>query len=181
MVVYGAKILYFTRKFEVYLRHKGLPYEFRPLDCRRYLAVRRRLGATQYPTVRLDDGRWTRTSGSGAPPCTPLELPRRPPARPQLPRPRSLHLPLPIELRRRMIAHRKTRLRVSGDGIDRRTRSHAKGSYLRALDQLRVLECVGVMTGPNVEGVAVREAIAQPAGHQIAPGLAGAHVVGRPR
>ncbi len=59
MVVYGARISYFTGKFEAYLRYKQIPYTYRALDTYHYWwVVRRALGATQYPTVRLDDGRW---------------------------------------------------------------------------------------------------------------------------
>ena len=58
MIVYGAKISYFTGKFETYLRYKGIGYEYRPLDSRMYRVVPKHLGATQYPSVELDDGRW---------------------------------------------------------------------------------------------------------------------------
>ena len=59
MVVFGAKISYFTGKFETYLRYKEISYTYRPLDLRHYYwIVPRRLGAAQYPTVRLADGRW---------------------------------------------------------------------------------------------------------------------------
>jgi glutathione S-transferase len=59
VIVYGAKISYFTGKFEAYLRYREIPYEYRPLDARLYRSVvPERLGATQYPTVELDDGRW---------------------------------------------------------------------------------------------------------------------------
>ncbi len=59
MIVYGAKISYFTGKFEAYLRYREIPYEYRPLDSRLYRSVvPKRLGATQYPTVELADGRW---------------------------------------------------------------------------------------------------------------------------
>ncbi len=59
MVVYGSKISYFTGKFEAYLRYKEIPYEYRGLDAFHYRwVVPRRLGATQFPSVRLGDGRW---------------------------------------------------------------------------------------------------------------------------
>lgn len=59
MVVYGAKISYFTGKFESYLRYKEIPYTYRALDSRLYRSViPKELGATQFPTVELDDGRW---------------------------------------------------------------------------------------------------------------------------
>src|SRR3954447_11308776 len=59
LIVYGAKISYFTGKFETYLRYREIPYEYRPLDARLYRSgVPRRLGATQYPSVELSDGRW---------------------------------------------------------------------------------------------------------------------------
>ncbi len=59
MIVFGSKISYFTGKFETYLRYKEIPYTFRALDLRHYVwVVPRRLGATQLPSVRLDDGRW---------------------------------------------------------------------------------------------------------------------------
>ena len=59
MIVYGAKISYFTGKLEAYLRYREIPYEYRPLDARHYRSViPKQLGATQYPSVQLDDGRW---------------------------------------------------------------------------------------------------------------------------
>jgi glutathione S-transferase len=58
MIVYGAKISYFTGKFETYLRYKGIEYEYRPLDSGMYRVVPKHLGTTQYPSVELDDGRW---------------------------------------------------------------------------------------------------------------------------
>ncbi len=59
MIVYGVDISYFTGKFEAYLRYKEIPYEARDLDAYHYLwKVPRRLGATQYPSVELPDGRW---------------------------------------------------------------------------------------------------------------------------
>ena len=59
MIVYGSKISYFTGKLETYLRYKGIPYDFRPLDLRHYgWVIPRKLGGTQLPTVRLPDGRW---------------------------------------------------------------------------------------------------------------------------
>lgn len=59
MEVYGSKISYFTGKFETYLRYKEIPYRYRALNVRHYRwTVPRALGATQYPSVRLDDGRW---------------------------------------------------------------------------------------------------------------------------
>lgn len=59
MLVFGSKISYFTGKFEAYLRYKEIPYTFRALDLRHYAwVVPRRLGATQLPSVQLDDGRW---------------------------------------------------------------------------------------------------------------------------
>lgn len=59
MIVYGSKISYFTGKFETYLRYKEIPYEFRALGLRHYaLVIPRALGATQLPSVRLEDGRW---------------------------------------------------------------------------------------------------------------------------
>jgi glutathione S-transferase len=59
VIVYGAKVSYFTGKLEAYLRYREIPYEYRPLDARHYRkVVPKRLGATQYPTVELGDGRW---------------------------------------------------------------------------------------------------------------------------
>jgi glutathione S-transferase len=59
MVVYGAGISYFTGKFEAYLRYKQIPYDYRGLHSWHYRwTVPRALGATQYPSVRLGDGRW---------------------------------------------------------------------------------------------------------------------------
>jgi len=59
MIVFGAGISYFTGKFETYLRYKQIPYTYRPLTLRYYRwVIPRHLGATQYPTVRLADGRW---------------------------------------------------------------------------------------------------------------------------
>jgi glutathione S-transferase len=59
MIVYGAKISYFTGKFEAYLRWREIDYEYRPLDVNLYRSVvPEHLGASQYPSVELDDGRW---------------------------------------------------------------------------------------------------------------------------
>ena len=59
MIVYGSKISYFTGKFEAYLRWREIPYEYRALDARLYRSVvPAHLGATQYPSVELEDGRW---------------------------------------------------------------------------------------------------------------------------
>jgi glutathione S-transferase len=59
VIVYGAKVSYFTGKFEAYLRYREIPYEYRALDSRHYRKViPQQLGAAQYPTVELDDGRW---------------------------------------------------------------------------------------------------------------------------
>ena len=59
MIVYGAKISYFTGKLETYLRYREIEYEYRPLDSRLYRSVvPRQLGATQYSSVELEDGRW---------------------------------------------------------------------------------------------------------------------------
>jgi glutathione S-transferase len=59
VIVYGARISYFTGKLEAYLRFREIPYEYRALDARLYRSVvPRHLGATQYPSVKLDDGRW---------------------------------------------------------------------------------------------------------------------------
>jgi glutathione S-transferase len=59
MKVYGSEVSYFTGKFETYLRYKEIPYEFRPIDLIHYFwIIPRKLGASQMPTVQLDDGRW---------------------------------------------------------------------------------------------------------------------------
>jgi len=59
VIVYGVDVSYFTGKFEAYLRYKEIPYEARDLDVYHYLwKVPRALGATQYPSVELPDGRW---------------------------------------------------------------------------------------------------------------------------
>ncbi|MGK2932635.1 MAG: glutathione S-transferase family protein [Solirubrobacterales bacterium] len=59
MIVFGSKISYFTGKFEAYLRWREIDYEFRPLDSHLYRSVvPGHLGATQFPSVELDDGRW---------------------------------------------------------------------------------------------------------------------------
>lgn len=59
MIVYGAKVSYFTGKFESYLRWREIDYEYRPLGLSHYRSViPGHLGATQYPTVHLDDSRW---------------------------------------------------------------------------------------------------------------------------
>lgn len=42
-------------------------------------------------------------------------------------------LPLPLALRRRWFARRQTRLFVTGDGVDGRTRAHVEASYERVL------------------------------------------------
>ena len=57
MIVYGARISYFTGKFETYLRYREIPYTSLALDSRLYRSVvPKRLGATQFPSVELEDG-----------------------------------------------------------------------------------------------------------------------------
>ena len=59
MKVYGSDISYFTGKLEMYLRAKGIPYEFVPLNMVRAAPViRRETGNTQMPAATLADGRW---------------------------------------------------------------------------------------------------------------------------
>ena len=59
MIVYGSNVSYFTGKFESYLRFREIGYEYRPLDLKLYRSVvPEKLGATQYPSVDLQDGRW---------------------------------------------------------------------------------------------------------------------------
>ena len=59
LTVYGSQISYFTGKFESYLRYKEIPYRYRALDLRMYYRVLpRALGAVQFPSVQLADGRW---------------------------------------------------------------------------------------------------------------------------
>jgi glutathione S-transferase len=59
LTVYGTEISYFTGKFEGYLRYKEIPYRRRELGPYHYLwKVPRKLGATQFPSVELEDGRW---------------------------------------------------------------------------------------------------------------------------
>jgi glutathione S-transferase len=174
MVVFGASISYFTGKFEAYLRYKEIPYTYRALTLRYYYwVIPRRLGATQYPTVRLPDGRWMSDS-------TPMIawLEQRYPEPAVIPgdpvqryiglliedyadewlwRP-AMHyrwsyaddrrlaaaglareiarLPLPVAVRRALVARRQTKLFVTHDGIDAQTRRHAEASYRRALDCL---------------------------------------------
>jgi len=57
--VYGSNISYFTGKMEMYLRAKGIPYNFITLNARRHMPLlQKRTGATQIPAVMLADGRW---------------------------------------------------------------------------------------------------------------------------
>ncbi len=171
MEVFGSKISYFTGKFETYLRYKEIPYRYRALDVLHYRwVVPRALGATQYPSVRLDDGRWMSDTtpmiawlerSHGGPEVIPSDPVQRFVAllvedyadewmwRPAMcirwsHKPDSyvastrlaeelITLPLPLELRRRWVGRRQTRLFVRGDGIDERTRAHAEGSYTRLL------------------------------------------------
>lgn len=174
MIVFGAKISYFTGKLETYLRYKEIPYTYRALTLRHYYwVIPHRLGATQYPTVLLPDGRWMSDS-------TPMIvwLEQRHPQPAVIPSDQAqgyialliedyadewlwrpamhyrwsysedrhlagsalarevVRLPLPVTLRRGLAARRQTRLFVTHDGIDARTRGHAESSYLRALECL---------------------------------------------
>jgi glutathione S-transferase len=175
VLVLGSEISYFTGKFETYLRYKQIPYTYRGLDLVHYYwIVPRRLGATQYPTVRLPDGRWMSDT-------TPMIawLERQHPERPVIPndpvqryvalliedyadewlwRPAMYYrwshaddrrlaasslarevvrLPLPLALRRQMVARRQTHLFVTHDGVkDRATRKHAQAAYTRPLAML---------------------------------------------
>jgi glutathione S-transferase len=59
LTVYGSNISYFTGKMEMYLRAKGLPYNFITLNGRRHMPLlQQETGATQVPAVMLADGRW---------------------------------------------------------------------------------------------------------------------------
>ncbi|HWE33174.1 MAG TPA: glutathione S-transferase family protein [Solirubrobacteraceae bacterium] len=175
MLVLGSEISYFTGKFETYLRYKEIPYTYRGLDLVHYYwIVPRRLGATQYPTVRLPDGRWMSDT-------TPMIawLERQYPDRPVLPaeplqryvalliedfadewlwRPAMYYrwshaddrrlaaaslarevvrLPLPLALRKVIVARRQTHLFVTHDGVDDpATREHAGAAYRRVLAML---------------------------------------------
>jgi glutathione S-transferase len=179
VIVYGSKISYYTGKFEAYLRYREIPYTYRPLDARLYrFVVPRKLGATQYPSVELDDGRWMSDTtpmiawleasrpGPGVMPADPVQryvsLLVEDYADEWLWRPamqyRWLNAPdrylggtrlaeeilnfpgVPMGPRRRWIAKRQTRLFVRGDGVvDRPTRAHAEGSYLRLLGWLEAI------------------------------------------
>jgi glutathione S-transferase len=57
--LYGSNISYFTGKMEMYLRAKGIPYEFITLTGWGEMPrVKKATGAAQMPAVRLADGRW---------------------------------------------------------------------------------------------------------------------------
>lgn len=57
--LYGSDISYFTGKLEMYLRAKGIPYEFTPMGGpQEWSRVKRATGADQMPAVTLADGRW---------------------------------------------------------------------------------------------------------------------------
>jgi glutathione S-transferase len=57
--LYGSNISYFTGKLEMYLRAKGIPYEFITLTGRTQMPkVKKATGAAQMPAVILADGRW---------------------------------------------------------------------------------------------------------------------------
>ncbi len=57
--VYGSNISYFTGKMEMYLRAKGIPYQFTTLNARRHMPLlQKETGATQIPAIVLADGRW---------------------------------------------------------------------------------------------------------------------------
>lgn len=57
--LYGSNISYFTGKMEMYLRVKGIAYEFITLNGRKHMPVlKKNTGATQIPAIVLGDGRW---------------------------------------------------------------------------------------------------------------------------
>jgi len=57
--VYGAKISYFTGKFENYLRYKEIPYEHIPMGTLKIQAeIRKNIGVIQFPNVKLANGNW---------------------------------------------------------------------------------------------------------------------------
>jgi glutathione S-transferase len=57
--LYGSNISYFTGKLEMYLRAKGITYQFTTLNSLRHAPLlKRETGAMQIPAVRLADGRW---------------------------------------------------------------------------------------------------------------------------
>jgi glutathione S-transferase len=57
--LYGSNISYFTGKIEMYLRAKGIPYEFITMTGRTEMPrVRKATGVAQMPAITLADGRW---------------------------------------------------------------------------------------------------------------------------
>jgi glutathione S-transferase len=57
--LYGSDISYFTGKLEMYLRAKGISYEFIAMNgMTEYPRIRRATGADQMPAATLADGRW---------------------------------------------------------------------------------------------------------------------------
>ena len=59
LTVYGCNISYFTGKLEMYLRIKGIPYDYEPMHGPRIATqIKRETGVQQMPAVTLGDGRW---------------------------------------------------------------------------------------------------------------------------
>ncbi len=59
LTVYGSNLSYFTGKLEMYLRAKGIAYQFEPMNTRRIMPlVTRETGTSQMPAATLADGRW---------------------------------------------------------------------------------------------------------------------------
>jgi glutathione S-transferase len=57
--LYGSNISYFTGKMEMFLRAKGIPYEFIPMSgVTGQRLLKRATGVDQMPAVQLADGRW---------------------------------------------------------------------------------------------------------------------------
>lgn len=58
LTVYGSNISYFTGKLEMYLRAKGIPYQFKTISRHLMATVVRGAGVHQIPAATLADGRW---------------------------------------------------------------------------------------------------------------------------
>ncbi len=57
LTLYGSEISYYTGKMEGYLRYKGIPYRFVPVNPQIARRLRKETGADQVPAVELPDGR----------------------------------------------------------------------------------------------------------------------------
>lgn len=57
-ILYGLNCSYFTGKLEAYLQTKGIPFEYREMNRKEFIACGQATGVLQLPCIREPDGSW---------------------------------------------------------------------------------------------------------------------------